>query len=187
MKPLIQAIEKEQMKQDLPTFRSGDTVQVDLWVVEGKRKRIQAFSGVVIAMKRKNSMHFSFIVRKTNHGTGTEQTFLAHSPRIEKITVLKRGKVRQANIYYLRDLTGRAARIKSDFRKKRALVSEKASKKAAKLAEEAQKNTPEAPEKLPETSKAPTPKTTPSSETTSAPETPVSKAPDKPEKTDDKK
>ena len=130
MKPLIHAIEQEQMKKDLPDFRSGDTVRVDLWVVEGKRKRIQAFSGIVIAMKRKRSMHFSFIVRKTNHGTGTEQTFLAHSPRIEKITVLKRGKVHQANIYYLRDLKGRAARIQSDFRKKRAILPEK-TKKAA--------------------------------------------------------
>lgn len=135
MKPLIQAIEKEQIKSDLPDFRSGDTVQVDTWVVEGKRKRLQAFTGVVIAMKRTNSMHFSFIVRKTNHGTGTEQTFQAHSPRVEKITVIKRGRVRKANIYYLRDLTGRAARITADFRKHRLIQSEKSKAKKTTAAQ----------------------------------------------------
>ena len=109
---LIDRIEAEQMRYDIPAFRAGDTVSVHIRIVEGANKeRVQIFQGVVI--KRKGGgMGAAFTVRKVAHGVGVEKTFALHSPRVEKIEVLTRGKVRQARLYYLRDLRGKAARIK---------------------------------------------------------------------------
>jgi len=111
MANLIDAIESEQLRQDIPEFRPGDTVKVHVKVVEGTRERIQVFEGVVI--KRKGGgLRETFTVRRVTYGVGVEKTFLLHSPRIEKIVVTRHGKVRRAKLYYLRNLTGKAARIK---------------------------------------------------------------------------
>lgn len=111
MANLIDAIESEQLRQDIPEFRPGDTVKVYVKVVEGTRERIQVFEGLVI--KRKGGgLRETFTVRRVTYGVGVERTFLLHSPRIEKIVVVRYGKVRRAKLYYLRNLTGKAARIK---------------------------------------------------------------------------
>jgi len=109
--PIIQELENEQMKKDLPVFNPGDTVEVKVKVKEGTRERLQAFEGVVIA-KRNRGLNSSFIVRKISHGEGVERTFQTHSPLIDTITVQRRGDVRRAKLYYLRNLSGRSARIK---------------------------------------------------------------------------
>jgi large subunit ribosomal protein L19 len=112
MKKLIEAIEAEQIgDKKLPAFKSGDTVIVNVFVKEGTRTRIQAFEGVVIA-RRNRGMNSAFTVRKISHGEGVERTFQAYSPQIESISVVRRGDVRRAKIYYLRDLSGKKARIK---------------------------------------------------------------------------
>ncbi|HEX7066257.1 MAG TPA: 50S ribosomal protein L19 [Bacillales bacterium] len=111
MQQLIQEITKEQLKQDLPDFRAGDTVRVHAKVVEGSRERIQVFEGVVIK-RRGGGISETFTVRKISFGIGVERTFPVHSPRIAKIEVVRRGKVRRAKLYYLRALRGKAARIK---------------------------------------------------------------------------
>ena len=112
MKKLIDAIEAEQIgDKKLPAFKSGDTVIVNVFVKEGTRTRIQAFEGVVIA-RRNRGMNSAFTVRKISHGEGVERTFQAYSPQIESISVVRRGDVRRAKIYYLRDLSGKKARIK---------------------------------------------------------------------------
>jgi large subunit ribosomal protein L19 len=103
-------LEKEQLKQ-IPEFAPGDTVVVQVRVKEGERERIQAFEGVVIA-KRNRGLNSAFTVRKISHGTGVERVFQTHSPLISEIQVKRRGDVRRAKLYYLRDLTGKAARIK---------------------------------------------------------------------------
>ena len=109
---LIRSIESEQFKEDIPQFGAGDTVRVHAKVVEGSRERIQMFEGVVIR-RRSGGINENFTVRRmAAHGIGVERTFLIHSPRIEKIDVLRHGRVRRAKLYYLRGLTGRAARIK---------------------------------------------------------------------------
>jgi len=109
---LIRSIESEQFKSDIPTFGPGDTVRVHAKVVEGTRERIQIFEGVVIR-RRSGGINENFTVRRiASHGIGVERTFLIHSPRIERIEVTRFGKVRRAKLYYLRGLTGRAARIK---------------------------------------------------------------------------
>lgn len=108
---IIQAIENEQLKSDLPEFSPGDTVVVQVKVIEGTRERLQAYEGVVIG-KRNRGLNSAFTVRKISHGVGVERTFQTHSPLIESVTVKRRGDVRQAKLYYLRELTGRAARIK---------------------------------------------------------------------------
>ena len=109
---LIRSIESEQYKAEVPEFGSGDTVRVHAKVVEGTRERIQVFEGVVIR-RRSGGINENFTVRRmASHGIGVERTFLIHSPRIEKIEVTRRGRVRRANLYYLRGLTGKAARIK---------------------------------------------------------------------------
>jgi large subunit ribosomal protein L19 len=109
---LIRSIESEQFKEDIPSFGAGDTVRVHAKVVEGNRERIQMFEGVVIR-RRAGGINENFTVRRmASHGIGVERTFLIHSPRIEKIDVLRHGRVRRAKLYYLRGLTGRAARIK---------------------------------------------------------------------------
>ena len=111
MSNIIDRIEKEQMKDDVPAFGPGDTVVVNVKVKEGERERIQAYEGVVIA-KRNRGLHSAFTVRKTSNGTGVERVFQTHSKIIDSITVKRRGAVRQAKLYYLRELTGKAARIK---------------------------------------------------------------------------
>ena len=107
---IISLIEKENMKQDVPRFAVGDTVKVDVKVVEGARERIQTFEGVVIA-RQNGGIRETFTVRKVAYGVGVERTFPLHSPRIDDIKVVKRGKVRRAKLYYLRALRGKAARI----------------------------------------------------------------------------
>ena len=107
---LIEQIEKEQMRSDVPEFRPGDTVRVQVRVVEGEKERLQAYEGVVIAM-RNRGLHSAFTVRKISNGEGVERVFQTHSPLISCITVTRRGKVRRAKLYYLRERTGRAARI----------------------------------------------------------------------------
>lgn len=109
--PIIQALEQEQLKSNLPEFSPGDTVVVNVKVKEGDRERVQAYEGVVIAI-RNRSLNSSFTVRKISHGVGVERTFQTHSPLIDSVTLKRRGDVRQAKLYYLRDLAGKAARIK---------------------------------------------------------------------------
>lgn len=111
MHELIQEITKEQLRTDLPEFRPGDTVRVHVKVVEGTRERIQVFEGVVIK-RRGGGISETFTVRKISYGVGVERTWPLHTPRIAKIEVVRRGKVRRAKLYYLRNLRGKAARIK---------------------------------------------------------------------------
>lgn len=108
---IIASIEQEQLRKDIPQFRPGDTVQVHAKIVEGNRERIQVFEGVVIK-RRGGGLRETFTVRRVSYGVGVERTFPIHSPRIDKIVVTRRGKVRRAKLYYLRNLTGKAARIK---------------------------------------------------------------------------
>lgn len=111
MQKLIEEITKEQLKTDLPEFRPGDTVRVHVNIVEGNRERIQVFEGVVIK-RRGGGISETFTVRKVSYGVGVERTFPLHTPKIAKIEVMRRGKVRRAKLYYLRALRGKAARIK---------------------------------------------------------------------------
>jgi large subunit ribosomal protein L19 len=108
---IIAEIEAEQMTKELPDFAPGDTVVVQVKVKEGDRERLQAFEGVVIS-KRNRALNSAFTVRKISHGVGVERTFQTFSPLVESIAVKRRGDVRQAKLYYLRELSGRAARIK---------------------------------------------------------------------------
>lgn len=108
---VIASIEKEYMKAEVPVFNVGDTVNVFVKVVEGGRERLQAFEGVVMA-KKNGGVRESFTVRRVSFGVGVERTFPLHSPRISKIEVIKHGKVRRAKLYYLRKLSGKAAKIK---------------------------------------------------------------------------
>jgi large subunit ribosomal protein L19 len=117
---LIRSIESEQFKDEIPQFGAGDTVRVHARVVEGSRERIQMFEGVVIR-RRAGGINENFTVRRmASHGIGVERTFLIHSPRIDRIEVLRHGRVRRAKLYYLRGLTGRAARIKERRRPQKA-------------------------------------------------------------------
>ena len=111
MQKLIEEITKEQLKTDLPTFRPGDTVRVHVNIVEGTRERVQVFEGVVIK-RRGGGISETFTVRKISYGVGVERTFPLHTPKIAKIEVMRRGKVRRAKLYYLRELRGKKARIK---------------------------------------------------------------------------
>ncbi|MCH5155179.1 MAG: 50S ribosomal protein L19 [Clostridiales bacterium] len=111
MSNIIAEIEKEYMKTNVPQFNVGDTVRVSVKVKEGNRERIQAFEGIVIA-KKNGSVRESFTVRRVSFGVGIERTFPLHSPRITDIVVIKHGKVRRAKLYYLRNLSGKAAKIK---------------------------------------------------------------------------
>ena len=108
---IIDQIEKENMRYDLPDFRPGDTVKVHIRIIEGAKERVQVFQGVVIRRKR-GTMGASFTVRKISHGVGVEKTFPTHSPRIEKVELVTHGKVRRSRLYYLRNLRGKAARIR---------------------------------------------------------------------------
>jgi large subunit ribosomal protein L19 len=108
---VIEMIEKEQMRGDIPGFKAGDTVKVHVRIVEGQKQRIQAFEGVVIRKRRGNSRS-NFTVRKVSYGVGVERTFPLHSPVIDRIEVISRGLVRRSRLYYLRSLRGKKARIK---------------------------------------------------------------------------
>jgi large subunit ribosomal protein L19 len=111
MSNIIEQLNAEQLRQDIPAFSSGDTVVVKVKIKEGDREREQAFEGVVIA-KRNRGLHSAFTVRKISNGVGVERVFQTHSPAIASVEVKRRGDVRRAKLYYLRDLTGKAARIK---------------------------------------------------------------------------
>ena len=108
---IISQLDAEQMEKDLPEFGPGDTVVVQVKVKEGNRERLQAFEGVVIG-KRNRGVNSAFTVRKISHGVGVERTFQTYSPLVDSIQVKRRGDVRQAKLYYLRELSGKAARIK---------------------------------------------------------------------------
>ena len=111
MSEIIRSIEREQLRTDRPDFRIGDTVRVYVKVAEGSRERLQAFEGTVMA-KRNGSIRETFTVRRVSYGIGVERTFPLHSPRVDRIEVIRRGKVRRAKLYYLRGLSGKAAKIK---------------------------------------------------------------------------
>ena len=108
---IIEALDKEQLRSDIPEFRAGDTVKVYVKVVEGTRERVQLFEGVVIS-RSGSGVREMFTVRRISYGVGVERTFPVHSPRLEKIVVARKGVVRWAKLYYLRNLTGKAARIR---------------------------------------------------------------------------
>ena len=111
MNEIIRSIEEAQLRKDLPQLVVGDTVRVHVKVVEGSRERLQAFEGVVIA-RRNGSARETFTVRRTSYGVGVERTFPLHSPRLDHIEVIRRGKVRRAKLYYLRERSGKAAKVK---------------------------------------------------------------------------
>ena len=111
MSELIKAINAESMKTDLPVFNVGDTVKVGYKIIEGGKERIQNFEGIVIARKN-GGIQETFTVRHISYGVGVEKTYPLHSPKIASITVVRKGKVRRAKLYYLRDLTGKAAKVK---------------------------------------------------------------------------
>ena len=111
MSEIIKSIEKAQLRTDRPDFNVGDTLRVFVKVVEGNRERLQAFEGTVIA-RRNGSCRETFTVRRVSYGIGVERTFPLHSPRVDHIEVIRRGKVRRAKLYYLRSLQGKAAKIK---------------------------------------------------------------------------
>ncbi|MBX4180978.1 50S ribosomal protein L19 [Sodalis sp. CWE] len=108
---IIKIIEKEQMKLNVPLICSGDSVKVNMWVLEGSKKRLQTFEGIVIAVRHRG-LHSSFTVRKISNGEGVERIFQIHSPIIDSIVIQRRGAVRQAKLYYLRNRIGKASRIK---------------------------------------------------------------------------
>jgi len=114
---IIQQIEKDQMNKELPEFGPGDSVVVQVKIKEGDRERLQAYEGVVIG-KRSRGLNSSFTVRKISHGVGVERTFQTYSPTVDSIKLKRRGDVRQAKLYYLRELAGRAARISEKLEKK---------------------------------------------------------------------
>lgn len=107
----IRIIEQEQLKKNIPSFRPGDTVKVHVKIIEGSRERIQVFEGLVIKRKG-DGLRETFTVRRVSNGVGVERTFPLHSPRIDKIEVARRGIVRRAKLYYIRELSGKAARIR---------------------------------------------------------------------------
>jgi large subunit ribosomal protein L19 len=114
---LIDRIEAEQLRKDVPPFRPGDTVRVHVRVVEGDKERIQVFEGTVLG-RSGGANRETFTVRKTSYGVGVERIFPVHSPRIERIEIMMRGAVRRAKLYYLRELSGRAARVTEDTRQR---------------------------------------------------------------------
>ena len=108
---IIQAIEAEQLRDNIPDFKVGDTVKVFVKVVEGTRERLQAFEGTVIA-RRNGSSRETFTVRRISYGAGVERTFPVHSPKLDHIEITRRGRVRRAKLYYLRDRVGKASKVK---------------------------------------------------------------------------
>ncbi|HBK86961.1 MAG TPA: 50S ribosomal protein L19 [Firmicutes bacterium] len=113
---ILQNLEQSQLRTDIPDFKPGDTVRVHVKVVEGTRERIQVFEGIVIS-RRGGGVSESFTVRRVSYGIGVERVFPLHSPRVAKIEVTRRGRVRRAKLYYLRNLTGKAARIRDERRR----------------------------------------------------------------------
>ncbi|MDD3839634.1 MAG: 50S ribosomal protein L19 [Clostridia bacterium] len=111
MNELIREIEKENMKKEIPDFRVGDTVRVYVKVIEGNRERLQAFEGLVIA-KRHGGVRETFTVRRLSYGIGIERTFPVHSPKLDRIEVIRRGKVRRAKLFYIRERVGKSAKVK---------------------------------------------------------------------------
>ena len=116
MNEIIRSIESAQLKSDIPQFAVGDTVRVQVKVVEGSRERLQAFEGVVIA-RRNGSVRETFTVRRVSYGVGVEKTFPLHSPNVEKVDVIRQGVVRRAKLYYLRDRVGKSAKVKEKITK----------------------------------------------------------------------
>lgn len=112
---LLKSIEMMQLRQDIPNFKPGDTVRVHVKVIEGARERIQVFEGTVIA-RNGGGVRETFTVRRVSYGVGVERIFPVHSPRVDRIEVMRRGRVRRAKLYYLRNLTGKAARIRDERR-----------------------------------------------------------------------
>ncbi len=129
---LLTAVENAQLRKDVPEIRSGDTVRLQVKVVEGNRERLQPFEGVVMRL-RGTSVNRNFTVRRITNGVGVERTFLLNSPRIEKIEVLRHAKVRRKQLYYLRGLTGKAARLKEVRPMSAKQIAEKAAQAQAKL------------------------------------------------------
>src|SRR5215471_15247434 len=125
---LLASVEKAQLRKDLPEVKSGDTVRLQVKVVEGNRERLQPFEGVVMRL-RGGGVNRNFTVRRITHGVGVERTFLLNSPRIEKIEVVRHARVRRKQLYYLRGLTGKAARLKEV----RPMTSKQIAAKAEKL------------------------------------------------------
>ncbi len=111
MSKIIEAIEKENMRADIPVFKIGDTVKVFVKVKEGERERLQSFEGIVIARKN-GSIRETFTVRRMSFGIGVERTFLLHSPKVDRVEVVRHGKVRRAKLYYLRARSGKSAKLK---------------------------------------------------------------------------
>lgn len=135
MVDVIRSIEREQLRGDIPDFKAGDSVRAHVKVVEGTRERLQAFEGVVIR-RRSGGLNENFTIRRISaNGVGVERTFLIHSPRLERLEVVRLGKVRRAKLYYLRGLTGRAARIKERRPKATARVAKAAKPSATSGAE----------------------------------------------------
>ncbi len=119
MSKIIAALETAQLRENVPAFRTGDTVSVQVKVKEGDRERLQAFEGIVIA-KRNRGLNSAFTVRKISYGEGVERVFQTHSPLIAAIKVVRRGDVRKSKLYHLRELSGRAARIKEKLSKRKS-------------------------------------------------------------------
>ncbi len=145
---VIDELEREQMKEVVPELRSGDTVKVHAKVVEGTRERIQVFEGLVIRITG-GGLRRNFTVRRVAHGVGVERTFLIHSPRIDRVEVLRHGQVRKARLYYLRDKVGKEARIKE--RRETGTAGSKAEALAAKQSKGRAKAAAEAGPEVPET------------------------------------
>ncbi len=131
---LLLAVENAQLRHDIPEIRSGDTVRLQIKVVEGNRERLQPFEGVVMRL-RGSGVNRNFTVRRITHGVGVERTFLLNSPRIEKIEVIRHARVRRKQLYYLRGLTGKAARLKELRPKTSKEMAAKEAARAAKVAE----------------------------------------------------
>jgi large subunit ribosomal protein L19 len=133
MKTVIQEIEAAQKRTDVPAFRGGDTLRVFVKVIEGGKERVQVFEGIALS-RHGEGVRDTVLVRKVTNGVGVERTFLVHSPRLEKIEVMRRGRVRRAKLYYLRGLSGKAARIPEDrngrFSREKSEKSDKSEKTA---------------------------------------------------------
>jgi len=146
MNNLIKAIEQDYLKKEVPVFDVGDTVKVMVRVVEGEKERLQAFEGIVIA-KKGGSIRETFTVRRVSFGVGIERVFHLHSPRIDKVEVIRKGKVRRAKLYYIRTLSGKAAKIKEVTTNKPTKKSEPVEDKKTAPVETAKKaSTPKATE-----------------------------------------
>ncbi len=137
---LLRSIEQPQIRDDLPQFETGDAVRVDYKVVEGNRARIQAFEGVVIAKKNGKGSRSTITVRKVSFGEGVERVFPLNSPLIDKITIVRRGRTRRSKLYYLRNLRGKASRLRTDIaRQEEDRAAARAEREAVKAAETAVK------------------------------------------------